>query len=87
MPEASHVPDSKSTVEDGEPFLLLECEKIMWSDEWITDPCYFCGRRHLHSSEPGHRYAHCGIKTAEAYVTLPGGTKVRTGGYVLRLKT
>jgi len=58
-----------------------------------TDPCPYCGKKHIHGTAEGHRIAHCVgkrlerkiIPTDQMGVYLSDGTYVeQNAGYVLR---
>lgn len=50
-----------------------------------TEPCGFCGLRHTHGREDGHRVAHCLHDRAKDVVIALDGTKLRRqDGYIVR---
>lgn len=54
-------------------------------EKYETDPCPFCGLKHVHGDGDGHRAAHCYKPEKEA--TATDGTIVReSDGYIVRTK-
>ena len=41
-------------------YVRARIQKIDGCRYAVIEQCPYCGARHLHSPEPGHRWAHCG---------------------------
>ena len=47
--------NAKGIERDGKLYLLLLQDPVTGR----TEPCPFCGKRHIHGKTPGHRSQHC----------------------------
>jgi len=65
----------------GAPVLILKAK--LHKGVYRTEPCPFCGKRHIHGAVDGHRLAHCPHKKRRD-VTAPDGTRLSPeDGYFL----
>lgn len=55
------------------------------SEESKTDPCPFCGERHIHGIGDGHRTAHC-RKGSTEILAADGTVLFQKHGYMLRTR-
>lgn len=75
---------------------MKKIEYFMWSEKTPvlvlnrksnmtqTEKCGFCGHKHEHGTDDGHRVAHCG-DDAKIEITAHDGTILkRSNGYVIR---
>jgi hypothetical protein len=62
-------------MQDGVP--VMRCKVGKGGHSWEFD-CPYCGRRHMHSPEEGHRVPHCGSADHTVFDTW--------GSYYLKLE-
>lgn len=66
------------------PVLVLK-KKMLKNGILITVNCPFCGYKHRHGINEGHRASHCGSMQAKEFVTHDDGTKLyNKEGYIIR---
>jgi hypothetical protein len=64
---------------NGRKYPILEYKKR----NERTQPCIFCGKRHLHGKNDGHRLPHC---SKHYEITLSDGTVVPSSrGYYIKM--
>lgn len=64
----------------------VNCAVLLRADPRArTEPCPFCGERHRHAMEDGHRVAHCEEHGIE--ITAQDGTVLNSDdGYIVRTR-
>lgn len=65
---------------DGRPYIVNWRKK----GELKIDACYFCGKKHEHGREEGHRVAHCLERHVDNQYDYNGIIITYRSGYIIR---